>query len=423
MLTGAAATGYCLTLLQLRRKLRQLHRDTICGQAVLVGPDITPAVAGVFKPQIVLPQWLAYTSGALRTMVLAHEVEHVRSRDSSLLHASLFLVALVPWNLPLWWQLRRLRLAIEIDCDARVVGRGFDPIAYAESLLSMARRDSRNIRGGVGLIRATSLLAQRIHVLTQAPPRFRVPLLVVIALGAITVGGTVQLHAPAFEPIIPIRKKPPPDAGWIQEHDLQLRAGKLYTEMIEPGRTGKFLVRAVARNDGSIEQVVVDPLPIRPDTILGSTLWDFRSMGLRKKDAAYVGEAFVTVRGITVPILFAVRTRDRTAAEKGSEALPAYTTFDTSKIDYLIVRRLFPRMLDKPPISVGRPWVLFDRVGNIVKTGYEPFETPLIRGTLGRELAGVAVSEETAPFVESPTGRLRYDNRDYVRLHCVWLAP
>ena len=28
---------------------------------------------------------------------------------------------LAPWNVALWWQLRRLRLAVEMDCDRRVV--------------------------------------------------------------------------------------------------------------------------------------------------------------------------------------------------------------------------------------------------------------------------------------------------------------
>ena len=36
-------------------------------------------------------------------------------------------VVLMPWNLPLWWQWRRLRFAIEVDCDARVLASGRIP--------------------------------------------------------------------------------------------------------------------------------------------------------------------------------------------------------------------------------------------------------------------------------------------------------
>ena len=47
---------------------------------------------------------------------------------------------LLPWNLPVWWQLRRLRLAIEVDCDARVVRRGGDLRQYASLLIEVGRR-------------------------------------------------------------------------------------------------------------------------------------------------------------------------------------------------------------------------------------------------------------------------------------------
>jgi hypothetical protein len=35
-----------------------------------------------------------------------------------------FTVAALPWNVALWWQLMRLRAAIELDCDKRVVADG-----------------------------------------------------------------------------------------------------------------------------------------------------------------------------------------------------------------------------------------------------------------------------------------------------------
>jgi beta-lactamase regulating signal transducer with metallopeptidase domain len=61
----------------------------------------------------------------------------VRARDTALLLAGVIVVALVPWCLPLWWQLHRLRDAIETDCDARVL-EAADPGEYASALLAVA---------------------------------------------------------------------------------------------------------------------------------------------------------------------------------------------------------------------------------------------------------------------------------------------
>ena len=63
--------------------------------------------------------------------VIAHEQSHLEARDPQLFTLALALLVFMPWNLPLWWQLRRLRYAIEIDCDARVLKGGVDPATTA----------------------------------------------------------------------------------------------------------------------------------------------------------------------------------------------------------------------------------------------------------------------------------------------------
>ena len=59
----------------------------------------------------------------------------------------------MPWNLALWWQLRRLRLAVEMDCDNRVVAALGDPNPYGCFLQSQrpgvaARVSSRHFSEG-----------------------------------------------------------------------------------------------------------------------------------------------------------------------------------------------------------------------------------------------------------------------------------
>lgn len=49
----------------------------------------------------------------------------------------------MPWNPALWWIVRRLRLAIETDCDRRVLHAGTDVHAYGVLLLNAAARYAR----------------------------------------------------------------------------------------------------------------------------------------------------------------------------------------------------------------------------------------------------------------------------------------
>src|SRR5438552_2569232 len=122
---GLSSAALLLSLgvaaLRLAARRRVWRRATVDGRAVLVSDDVGPAVAGLWRPRIVLPEWALRLTDAERRLMLAHEDEHVRARDPWLLAAAAALVLLAPWNLMLWWQLRRLRLAVEMDCDARVL--------------------------------------------------------------------------------------------------------------------------------------------------------------------------------------------------------------------------------------------------------------------------------------------------------------
>jgi hypothetical protein len=73
-------------------------------------------------------------------MILLHEREHRAARDPWVLASGALLVAVAPWNPALWWALGRVRLAVEGDCDARVLGRGVHPKAYGRLLLEMGSR-------------------------------------------------------------------------------------------------------------------------------------------------------------------------------------------------------------------------------------------------------------------------------------------
>ena len=103
---------------------RRWELSHMAGMAVYISEDSGPAVVGFLRPRIVVPRWLTKSSPDEQELVIAHERSHLGAHDTQLLTIAVCLLACMPWNPMLWWQLRRLRLAIEIDCDARVLRLG-----------------------------------------------------------------------------------------------------------------------------------------------------------------------------------------------------------------------------------------------------------------------------------------------------------
>lgn len=176
----------------LRRRARQWTQTVLDGVAVTVSDDLGPAVLGFLRPRIIVPQWLPGESAQRRSAVLAHESEHLRAHDEYFLLGGWLLVALIPWNLPLWWLWRRLRLSIEIDCDARVVRRGLPAPSYGAELLAIATRIPAPPRPAIGLFERPSQLAGRIRILVRPSRRWwrwaALPLYALTGLAALAAG-------------------------------------------------------------------------------------------------------------------------------------------------------------------------------------------------------------------------------------------
>ena len=107
-----------------RRAARRWPTVEVDGARVLVSERLGPAVFGLLRRASSCRAGCSRQPEQMRVIALRHEREHVAARDHALLAVALLLMALAPWNPALWWQLRRLRFAIEIDCDARVTRRG-----------------------------------------------------------------------------------------------------------------------------------------------------------------------------------------------------------------------------------------------------------------------------------------------------------
>jgi TonB family protein len=148
---------------------RAASTDVIAGVPVLVTPTLGPAVFGLRHPRLLVPRWLLDLDQPLRALVLRHEQEHCRARDPQLTLAVAIAVALVPWNAGAWWIARRLRLAVELDCDARVLAGTGDPARYGLLLLLIAQRQAHTTLAPM-LAESNSDLTRRITIMNAARP-------------------------------------------------------------------------------------------------------------------------------------------------------------------------------------------------------------------------------------------------------------
>jgi TonB family protein len=180
---GAAAMVWLLSGIALAALVARTHRvllrersgwesTQVMGRDVYVSTDRGPAVAGVWNPWIVLPRWVLDLPESELRMVLLHEEEHMRARDPRLLGAALALVALSAWNPVTWWQLRRLRTGMEVDCDRRVLREVPDRATYGASLLTVAARASGASLGLAAFTERSLNLRRRILAMTAKSSRW-----------------------------------------------------------------------------------------------------------------------------------------------------------------------------------------------------------------------------------------------------------
>src|SRR5471032_1368677 len=151
----------------LQWRKRRWTTVSVCDVSVFISTDVGPAVVGLLRPRIVLPVWLLDSPLEQQAAVIAHERSHIDAHDPALLTIALCLIALMPWNLPLWWQLRRLRCAIEVDCDARVLTAGHKLIVYGETLIAVGERQSRYVGSVAGMSESRSFLERRLKIMTH----------------------------------------------------------------------------------------------------------------------------------------------------------------------------------------------------------------------------------------------------------------
>lgn len=264
--TSSALALYLLGAnLLLRRRMTGWHNATVQDHQVLISEVTGPALLGAFSPRIVLPRWLLLQPHGTQALILQHEQQHVLARDALLIMAGLVAIVAVPWNLPLWWQWRRLRQAIELDCDARVLGTGAEANAYAEVLLAITQRSARIPAGALAMGEPVHALERRIeNLMPDAIPYARLQTIAVLVLAAAGASAALALEAPA----LPGRTATVPSAALapaprvVEPAAVRTQAPAKPSTGAASFSDGQHIMAAVARGD--IEDLVTATGTLRP---------------------------------------------------------------------------------------------------------------------------------------------------------------
>jgi TonB family protein len=202
VLSVTAVSRIVAGMVTLRRQQARWVAREIAGTECFVTPDIGPAVVAMPETRIILPEWaLSLDSGSLATVV-RHESQHFGARDAYLIVAGSLSVALMPWNPAIWVARRRLRLALEMDCDARVLAEDPRVDRYGSLLLAIAQRPRLAAGLAATLTESTSDLERRIDAMTARPPKHP-RILAAVFSGAATIAIAFACSMPAPDMVGP----------------------------------------------------------------------------------------------------------------------------------------------------------------------------------------------------------------------------
>ena len=182
-------------MIRLSRRARGWPRQAHLGREVRLAPRLGPATLGLLHPEIVLPTWAAALPAPRLELILTHEEEHVRARDPLLLTLGLVCIVACPWNPFLWWQHRRLKDAVEVDCDRRVLRRGAAAPSYGDLLLWMGSRRRVAWLPAPTMTGSRSLLERRLTAMKKTTLRAALPRTIgaaILASGLVVVACTTE---------------------------------------------------------------------------------------------------------------------------------------------------------------------------------------------------------------------------------------
>ena len=254
------AIRFALAARTLRLRRAAWRSAVVDGESLLVSQDAGPAVVGFRRPAVVIPDWVLGLDRPLRQLVLRHEREHLEHNDPRLIVTALGIATIAPWNPVLWLQLRRLRAALELDCDHRVLRAHPDVRRYGSLLLAVAQRADRTELLAAALTEASSLLGRRIAAMRRPLTSFRATQTMLLACSAVLAGVVAcEMQSPSAPRIAEVRRDAPivtegPYFEFQVEQPVAPAAGSAqprYPDMLRRAKVeGEVLAQFVVNQDG-----------------------------------------------------------------------------------------------------------------------------------------------------------------------------
>jgi beta-lactamase regulating signal transducer with metallopeptidase domain len=404
---------------RLRRRARAWQTANLHAQSISISQDIGPALYGWWRPQVVFPAWLLSAPATTQQLALAHERAHLTVRDPQVLALATMLTALMPWNAPLLWMLRRLRFAMEVDCDARVVRAGADPSDYGLALLFVSERQARAPIATMALIERPSQLERRINIMVTSPRRRALVAGACVALAGSCVFAATQMEAPARIDTTPIKLPPGPGPSLRAGQAVERLAHEKYPELLRGEFDGSPILVVLLNADFSVAKSARIGGPTEGEQV---SIADFQAIGLAQKDVPYVGATWMALPDQPGKGFLAAFTE---APAKTGERFVSKLFPDTRAVD----RQVFEYHFDaatRGAIPAGKsPWMLLDRNGHVLRTGVRSMTDPDgFPKWLASQYPGVQSQEMTVtPLTDLEGNAIEDLGGNDVNLFSVWLSP
>ena len=218
----AALAVLAAVLVQVARGRRRWDRARVHGAEVYVSRRFGPALVGVARPEVVIPAWVLELDPRAREAIIRHEAEHARARDHLVLLCGGLVLAAFPWSPAIWWMYRRLRAAVELDCDQRVLASGIEVADYGDVLLGAGCRSRGRWGFSPAMGQPESLLERRLKTMSETGKKLSggyAALLVAVAVGALVAACDTPVPTEvreAFEEVMADEEADAEQEDWIE---------------------------------------------------------------------------------------------------------------------------------------------------------------------------------------------------------------
>ncbi len=257
---------------RLVREGRSWQPGSLGHRTVLWSRDTGPTIVGLLRPRVVLPAWVRAIGSDEQRLILAHEEEHIRAGDARLRFLMTLPLFVFPWNPALWLQRHRLNLAVELDCDRRVIrrmpGRRH---AYGNLLLRVgAGRNGLHRLALVSLSEGRSQLERRIRRLVEKMPRARRIQASLLLLGAAAVVTLAVLFprirgegGPVSDELVDLMAEPTPTPYTVrpdlvnEREVMQALQAEYPPELRDTGIAGTANVHFFIDTEGVVQRVLI----------------------------------------------------------------------------------------------------------------------------------------------------------------------